>query len=89
MAQYCYKTHSQDPQNFPKIDAVTTFPIVTWECEIHPTNITKLSGNALRKSAGCDALTLTVVSSHDSPPCILLQQTFYVPRSVVVMIVGI
>ena len=28
MTQCCYKTHREDPQNFPKIDAVLTFQLL-------------------------------------------------------------
>ena len=33
MAQCCYGTHRLDCQNFPKIDAVSTFAIIPWEYE--------------------------------------------------------
>ena len=28
MTQCCYKTHREDPRNFPKIDAVATFQLL-------------------------------------------------------------
>ena len=27
MIQCCYKTHREDPQSFPKIDAISTFQV--------------------------------------------------------------
>ena len=30
MTQYCYKTHREDPQTFPKIDAVATSQLLRW-----------------------------------------------------------
>ena len=35
MTQCGCKTHREDPQNFPKIDAVSTYSIVPWEYELN------------------------------------------------------